>query len=93
MKDVRFYLEFPTATAKKRSGKDHKRNDGNVFAAFLTPRGSLQGDGVGAVLYEPNSCVAYTGVNIRDWLHVKCKRIPEKLARAIHPRLFETLDA
>ena len=30
MKDVRFYLEFPTRTAKKRSGRQHIGHSGNV---------------------------------------------------------------
>jgi hypothetical protein len=93
MTGVRFYLEFPTPAAKARSGRANNKHSGNVFAAFLTERGRFQGDGVGAILPEPNSCVAYTGVNIRDWLHKFCKRVPEDLARKIHPALFERLDA
>ena len=35
MKDVRFYLEFPSSTAKHKSGKGNLGHSGNVFAAYL----------------------------------------------------------
>ena len=98
MKDVRFYLEFPNRTTKKRSGKKHTGHSGNVFAAFDScGNGSycnpLNGEteGLGAVFFEPNSPVACTSAD-RAYFG-QCKRIPEVLARTIHPRLFERLDA
>lgn len=103
MKNTRFYLEFPTRSAKKRSGKRHIGHAGNVFAVFPAVGGNRFGyadyngrwmvEGCGAILPEPNSCVASTAANVREWLHPMCKRIPEALARTIHPALFDRLDS
>lgn len=89
MKDIRFYLEFPSKAAKHRSGKENKRHAGNVYALYLDSKGRGTDFGVGAVYSWPNSPVATTGGS-REWLQ-RCKRIPEKLAREIHPRLFDLL--
>lgn len=95
MKDVRFYLEFPTRTAKKRSGKAHVGHWGNVFAAFIgnthyQQSGECMQEGLGAVHPWPNSPVASTSASA-GFLS-QCKRIPERTARQIHPLLFERLD-
>jgi hypothetical protein len=102
MKDFRFYLEFPSASAKKRSGRQHAGHAGNIFAAIDTfgdnrfqypdHKGILMTEGLGAVFTWPNSPVASTQANVRGWLQPLCKRIPENLAREIHPVLFEHLD-
>ena len=98
MKDVRFCLEFPNRTTKKRSGREHRGHSGNVFAAFDTcGNGSFHNpfngetEGLGAVYFEPNSPVAHTSAD-RVYFG-QCKRIPEVLARKIHPALFERLDS
>jgi hypothetical protein len=92
MKDARFYLEFPSRAAKKRSGKAHTGHAGNVFALNLEAQRMEPGhlEGVGAVFSDPNSPCASTGCS-REWL-AQCKRVPERTARAIHPRLFEYLE-
>lgn len=92
MKDVRFYLEFPSRAAKKRSGKSNTGHCGNVFAVFNNGLDPLTGyyEGIGAVLYAPNSPVASTATS-REHLS-ECKRVPEALARKIHPALFVRLD-
>lgn len=48
-------------------------------------------DAIGAVYYHPNSDVATTGVS-RDYLRKRTVRVPEALARKLHPALFEVLD-
>lgn len=95
MKDVRFYLEFPTITAKRKSGRENKGHSGTVFAAFVDQTsyrsaGGYMQEGLSSVSALPNSGVAGTSAS-RDYLR-QCKRIPERLARQIHPRLFERLD-
>jgi len=105
MKDVRFYLEFPSVGAKHKSGKANMGHSGNVFAAFLyhgkgfTIHGSYtdeQGreyyEGLSSLLDCPNSPVCYGSANVKKFIRAQCKRIPESLARQIHPRLFERLD-
>lgn len=88
MKGVRFYLEHKSPAHKRRG-----EHEGNVFAAFVC-NGRYNGlyEGLGAVYYHPNSVVASTSADIRGFLGRLCKRIPEKLAREIHPALFERLD-
>jgi hypothetical protein len=93
MKDVRFYLEFPSHAAKKRSGKRNVGHSGNVFAAFNNPPNFVNGtiEGLGSVFDYPNSPVACTAA-APDVMRGLYKRIPEGLARKIHPALFERLD-
>jgi hypothetical protein len=44
-----------------------------------------------ATFGHPNSDTSFGSVS-HDYLH-NCRRIPEPLARALHPRLFARLDA
>lgn len=92
MKDIRFYLEFPSATAKHKSGRSHKGHSGNVLAAFQgdTLEERLHPEALAGVFDHPNSDVACTGYS-HEFLR-QCKRVSERTARAIHPRLFERLD-
>lgn len=84
MEGIRFYLEFPTRSAKKRSGREHKGHLGNVVSLWDGH------EGLAGVFDYPNSPVATTGIS-QSFLD-QCKRIPERLAREIHPRLFKRLD-
>lgn len=95
MNGIRFYLEFPSKSAKHRSGKTHKGHSGNVFAAFVANgyhydgRQSLM-EGLGSIFDHPNSPVA--GTSACELFFKMAKRIPERLAREIHPELFRRLD-
>jgi len=80
MKGVRFYTDGP----------------GSVVAILL-PEGKVEEDyfaftgrymGVSGVYRCPNSPCATTEVAV-EYLRESCKRISEKKAREIHPRLFE----
>lgn len=89
MKGVRFYEEFEN----KRKGV----SEGNVVAAFVCngfvrSRDDLAFDGLVGLYNWPDSAVASSIVTL-GYLRDKCKRIPESKARAIHPSLFERLDA
>lgn len=94
MKDVRFYLEFPSVTAKRKSGKANAGHSGNVSAVIQANTfwrdGRFLREAVSGVFEWPNSGVAGTAVSC-EFLR-QCKRIPERTAREIHPLLFETLD-
>jgi len=89
MNGIRFYLEF-----KDKS----KREPGGTVVAVLVLNGSYWSSGtvcyeaIAALFDRPNSPVAGTGV-AHDYLRQQCKRISEAKARAIHPGLFERLDA
>ncbi len=89
MKGVRFYLEFNSASERRK-----KQHAGNVFAAFVCNGRNHDGgyDGIGSVYDQPNSPVASTGTSA-EYQHSWCmKRISEAQARQIHPRLFAFLD-
>ena len=47
--------------------------------------------GAGLVLDGVPSSIAYTGCSL-DWLAKRCVRIPESLARQLHPELFAYLE-
>ncbi len=91
MKDTRFYLEFPNRRTKKLSGREHIGHSGNVFALFLNDGYRHSPEGLGAIFKYANSPVASTGADW-GWISEHCKRIPEAVAREIHPKLFERLD-
>lgn len=86
MKDVRFYLEFPDERTKRKSGRANHGHSGNVMALFENRL-----EGLAALFEYSNSPVASTGTS-RGYLR-RCKRIPEELARSVHPTLFDSLDA
>ena len=96
MKGIAFYLEFPSKGIKKRSGKRHTGHCCNVFAGFVgngwhqDHSGKYLLEGLGAVYDYANSPVAGTSAS-REFID-SCKRIPEQLARQIHPELFRRLD-
>jgi hypothetical protein len=101
MKDVRFYLEFPDKTTKHKSGKQHTGHVGNVVAVYpettwiANPVGMPAASMVSsycAVYFHPDSAVTFSDV-AWDYIQEKCKRISEKTAREIHPRLFARMDA
>ena len=103
MKGYRFYLEYPNKTEKnKGTVKSPGNHCGTVVAMLVEEAGRGYrflhyhykpdvAEGIGSVLYEANSPVCVTGVAMGH-LKDKCKRIPERLARQIHPRLFEYLE-
>ena len=108
MKGYRFYLEYPSKTEKnKATVKKPGNHTSTVVAVYLEPygRGWTQ---VGHIAYSngeahwmydcacaifdtPNSSVASSSVQ-DEYLAENCKRIPERLAREIHPRLFVYLE-
>lgn len=82
MKGIRFYLEYESPRAKREN-----RNKGIVIAIF--PDG---------MALAPNDNTPNTGkISKSEWLapwylKSQTKRIPEPIARIIHPKLFEVLD-
>ncbi len=88
MNGIRFYLEF-TDPSKRQSG-------GTVVAALVLngtywSSGVLCYEALAALFDRPNTPVAGTGVAL-VYLRLKCQRISEAKARAIHPVLFTRLD-
>ena len=96
MKGYRFYLEFPSAKAKRQSGKENAGHSGNCLALATDPEftyvsNGIVTEGLTAVFFTPNSPVNWGGVSW-DYLQGKCKRVSEATAREIHPALFQRLD-
>jgi hypothetical protein len=88
MNGIRFYLEF-SDPSKRQSG-------GNVVAALVLngtywSSGGWCYEALAALFDRPNAPVAGTGVALA-YLRLKCRRISEAKARAIHPVLFTRLD-
>ena len=48
-------------------------------------------ESISAMFYRPNSPVAHSNA-AADYIWNNCRRISEKRAREIHPRLFEYLE-
>ena len=89
MKGFRFYEEFKN----KRKGI----STGNCVAVYLENDGHAQFyrsggwslvNAVVAITDDPNSDVLSDSVS-REFLSDDCKRVSEKRAREIHPRLIE----
>lgn len=108
MKGYRFYLEFPTQYKKKSTpvkqvvtdlekGKE-PRHAGTIIACFLRADGWFEHDGKGlidcisSVANVPNGPVCFSQVSM-DYLQEKCKRVPENLARKIHPAMFSYIKS
>lgn len=107
MLGINFYLEYPNKTEKHKGTRKEPGNHRGTVIAVMTKheRGhwsnfpdwhnySSRGpsaDAIGALFDEPDSPVCSTGV-CPEYLDEKCKRISEKMAREIHPQLFERLD-
>lgn len=90
MKDFRFYLEFETPQMKRK-----RKNKGTVLAVayknyWKTGKDYLI-EAVGGVQNTPNSPVCTTSTDY-GYLRDCCLRIPECIARIIHPNLFYVLD-
>jgi hypothetical protein len=87
MKGFRFYLEYDTPSEKSRATvKEPGNHSGNVLAVRIGSN-----DAIGAATYTRNGGVCSVTYE-EGHLRAKCKRIPEKLARDIHPSLFSVLD-
>ena len=96
MKDMRFYLEYETRAKKKKATvKNPGKHEGAVLAVLLgTEQLTAYGwiiECIGSLYNEPNSAVCGTSAAV-SYIQEQCKRIPESLAREIHPKLFEYLD-
>ncbi len=105
MKGYRFYLEYATPQDKrkgtvKRPGPhlgivvavklDTHHFFSDLSKAKAMVRRSYGYDGLAAVSCKPNSPVRPLAV-ADVCLAGRCRRIPERLAREIHPALFEYL--
>lgn len=99
MVGIRFYLEFESQQAKKKATRNngYDGHKGTVVAVF--PELNWYGyasmstiyDAIGALNDKPDSVVCSTSVS-QVYLDQRCKRISEKLARKIHPKLFEYFE-
>jgi len=89
MKNVRFYLEYPNKTEKNKvTVKNPGNHSGNCIAVLLDLEANLNYCATfEAVFFCKNSDTSFGEVHL-DYLREKCKRIPEKLAKEIHPKCW-----
>jgi hypothetical protein len=94
MKGIRFFLEYPNKTEKnKATVKNLGAHLGNVIAVLLgkehtNPDGCQEC--ISALYFHPNSDTCLGAVD-KQYLRERCKRIPERLVKDIHPNLWERL--
>lgn len=93
MKGYRFYEELEH---KNRKGERSRGTvvavllDGNNRPYYFQSSGSWCSDAIASLFDEPNSSVCSTSVGM-TYLSGCCRRVSEKVAREIHPSLFEYL--
>ena len=102
MLGYRFYLEYPNKQekAKGRAKLGQLGNHcGTVVCVPLDDNdrplwhvGSMAMDAYAAVCLCPNSPVCSTSVGW-EYLQDRCKRVSEKIAREVHPAMFEYLES
>ena len=98
MKGYYFFLEYPT-NKDKRAGtrKNPGNHSGTVLAVNVTPgsywitKGDICLEAYGSFLDIPNGSCCPTSCTDK-YLRENCKRISEKMARTIHPKLFNYLE-
>jgi len=90
-----FFLEYPMdQNPKKHTRKNPGPHSGNCIAVFqgrefiLPDLNSVEC--IGALNFVPNSHCCSSSASF-DYLSKYCKRISEKMAREIHPQLFDYL--
>jgi len=99
MKGYRFYIEYPNNTEKnKATVKNLGNHSGNCIAVLLDEKNnplwcgnSFSMDAITNVFDRPNSPCSLDGVH-RDYLRTNCKRIPERLVKEIHPKLWNYIN-
>lgn len=95
MKGYTFYLSYKTSADKRKGTVKHPApHEGNVEAVYgdvFFSDGRPCRETIGAVYFHPNSAVCGSSASL-EYLRTNCRRIPEAMARAIHPVLFERLD-
>jgi hypothetical protein len=94
MKGIRFYLEYPNKTEKhKATVKNLGNHSGNCIALFLGKEHrnpDYSQECLSAVFDRPNSDTNFGAVSL-EYLNEKCKRIPARLVKDIHPMLWNRI--
>lgn len=96
MKDVRFYLEYPSKKDKNEATRKNLGNHSGNCVALYHKNYRVTNDDVlieaaSAVYMWENSDCAFSEVS-QGYIDEKCKRISEEQAREIHPQLFTYLN-
>jgi len=96
MKNYRFYLEYASKQAKRK-----KQDLGTVIAVWYDKSEFAQGayqsggqwvrDCISSVIEGNKECLGHSSCS-DGYLREKTKRIPESLARTMHPQIFNILD-
>ena len=95
MSTMNFYLTYPSRKDLEAASFDLGNHSGNVIATFAGPIQGAQGLSLAAWVptqNKPNSEVTKAKISMIYLLNYT-RAISETDARAIHPKLFRTLDA
>jgi hypothetical protein len=96
MKNFQFFLEYESNKNKRKGTRKQLGNHtGNCIAIFLPTKSEQYSinkcyEAASAVFYVRNSDLNWGCVS-PEYLIDRCKRISEKQAKEIHPKLFEYL--
>lgn len=94
MKGIRFFLEYPNKTEKNKATVKNLGNHSGNCIAVLLGREHLCPDYsqecLSAVFFHPNSDTNLGSVSY-EYLREKCKRVPERICKEIHPILYNRL--
>jgi len=98
MKNFRFYVEYDSTKEKRKATRKNLGNHtGNCLAILLDGNKPLYHnnsttiDCISGVSFIRNSNCCFSGCSTA-YLHNNCKRISEKQAKEIHPKLFNYLN-
>lgn len=90
MNGYRFYADLPGTSGAQIGSSVRQLLDLNRYVNCIALKIDGSHAGYGAKGFDPNGDV-YLDTILPEYLRV-CPRIPEKVARKLHPRLFETLE-
>lgn len=90
MKGFRFYAESRETVAQLKARAERGERVPCFALHIEDPRWRYSPGGAGCAIEGVPGSVGFTSCSL-DWLRTKCKRIPEGLARELHPELFTYL--
>lgn len=95
MNGVRFYADYGSAKARRVATRPHGQTTGKAANPLVLLSGvrSIGGNysAVVSLTGEVDSPLA-TGMVCRDYLRLRCRRIPEQLARRWYPQIEPWID-
>lgn len=92
MKGFRFYAESRDTVARLKERAENGEHVDCLALDISDDRWRYNPGAVSTAILNSPSSVGYNSVSL-EYLAKKCKRIPESLARSLHPELFAYLES